>query len=621
MQKQKLVQRKTKKRSIDEAVDGSSSWLKKKIVLINKKNVKTWHGVAIIAFIAGITVSTIWMTRLDTVTHSQAVNKSSSDNKLDLNSFLANPPKDPDGKDQHFEKITTDNEIVLFSQRMIDNAVVEKDQSVYVFNKSNGKFKEKKIKYRSGLPKSLPLNLLTKEKAEAQVNGNSKFSTLYYASPDSDVFNINFDKSNPIWAVTSFDSNNYASLFVIDAITGKKLGNGNPPPSSGYSMTGPISYGSSCSDSWSSWSSNAASWYQKMGYTTETQTWPLKTQEMAKIQDPNIALFYELAHGASTIFINSCSESTYASDIKNWLSSYPAKKFAFIGSCDGLCSTGAGSFSYEFRKGSSTDTATIGYCGMSSSACSSCWTVSLNWQDNLFNYMNQGLTVKNAFDKANIDYPSCRINNCMRFAGDTNLVITDRTPDTQPPTISITSPANNSTVSGIVTMQANATDNVGISKVEFYANNSLLSSDTSAPYSFSFNSNSVQNGNVSLSAIAYDAANNKSSSVITVSVNNATDTVSPSVTISTPTDGAIVSGIVSIKASATDNVAVVGMYCYIDNVKLNSSTSDSLSCSWNTKKVATGAHVIMVKANDATGNTDYKTITVNLQSSNNGKKN
>ena len=42
------------------------------------------------------------------------------------------------------------------------------------------------------------------------------------------------------------------------------------------------------------------------------------------------------------------------------------------------------------------------------------------------------------------------------------------TPDTTPPVISITSPADSSTVSGSISIVALATDNIGVSNVQFY---------------------------------------------------------------------------------------------------------------------------------------------------------
>ncbi len=96
--------------------------------------------------------------------------------------------------------------------------------------------------------------------------------------------------------------------------------------------------------------------------------------------------------------------------------------------------------------------------------------------------------------------------------------------DTTPPTVSLTSPANGSTVSGSsVFLVANATDNVGVTKVEFLVDGTVVNSDISSPYSFSWNSTSLPNGSHTITAKAYDAAGNiTTSSSVTITVNNST---------------------------------------------------------------------------------------------------
>ena len=93
--------------------------------------------------------------------------------------------------------------------------------------------------------------------------------------------------------------------------------------------------------------------------------------------------------------------------------------------------------------------------------------------------------------------------------------------DTTPPTTSITSPANGATVSGTVTVSANASDSVGVTRVELYVDGSLVGSDTTSPYAISWNTTSASNGGHSLQTRAYDAATNVgSSAVVSVTVSN-----------------------------------------------------------------------------------------------------
>src|SRR5262249_40952911 len=56
--------------------------------------------------------------------------------------------------------------------------------------------------------------------------------------------------------------------------------------------------------------------------------------------------------------------------------------------------------------------------------------------------------------------------------------------DLQAPTVSFTSPTSTSTITSITTFQVSAQDPSGIARVDFYVDNVLRSSDTTAPYTF-----------------------------------------------------------------------------------------------------------------------------------------
>jgi subtilisin family serine protease len=95
--------------------------------------------------------------------------------------------------------------------------------------------------------------------------------------------------------------------------------------------------------------------------------------------------------------------------------------------------------------------------------------------------------------------------------------------DTIPPSTSITSPTAGSTLSGTTTISASASDNVGVTQVDFYVGSALIGSDTTSPYSISWNTTSSANGSYSLTTRARDAAGNVATSVaIPVTVSNST---------------------------------------------------------------------------------------------------
>lgn len=75
----------------------------------------------------------------------------------------------------------------------------------------------------------------------------------------------------------------------------------------------------------------------------------------------------------------------------------------------------------------------------------------------------------------------------------------------EPPTTSITSPQTGEEVSGIVTIEINATDDDGISRVEFYVNAGLEETDTAPPFQFNWDTSSFINGDHFIRAVVYDS--------------------------------------------------------------------------------------------------------------------
>src|SRR5687768_3613719 len=112
--------------------------------------------------------------------------------------------------------------------------------------------------------------------------------------------------------------------------------------------------------------------------------------------------------------------------------------------------------------------------------------------------------------------------------------------DVTPPAVSISAPAAGSMARGTVTVSANASDNVGVTGVQFRLDGAPLGAeDTAAPYSVAWNTVAASNGPHTLTAVARDAAGNTTTSgAVSVTVDNA----APTVAMTAPSSGAIVSG-------------------------------------------------------------------------------
>ena len=199
--------------------------------------------------------------------------------------------------------------------------------------------------------------------------------------------------------------------------------------------------------------------------------------------------------------------------------------------------------------------------------------------------------------------------------------------DYEAPAVNIFSPVGGNTVSGIVQVEVNASDNVAVSQVSLYAGGQLVGTDSSAPYQFSWDSSGVNDGNVTLIAYADDSSGNQgqSGNVVVLVVNQdpiappVEDQTPPGVVISNPANGSTVSRTVNITVSATDDIGVARLELYIDGVIRSTVNGESLSFGWNTRKVSDGVHTIEAIAFDQADNSSTQSIQVQVGGTTTGK--
>jgi hypothetical protein len=208
--------------------------------------------------------------------------------------------------------------------------------------------------------------------------------------------------------------------------------------------------------------------------------------------------------------------------------------------------------------------------------------------------------------------------------------------DTTPPTVSIGAPGASAKVSGLVPVSVSATDNVGVTRVDLLVNGTVYASDTTAPFGFSWDTTNLPDGSVTLQAKAYDAGGNLGTSS-SVSVTVANNTVPPTVTISNPASGAVVSGSVAISVSATDPDKVSQISLTIDGKQVALSYGPTLSYTWSVSTTSSGtatsakgkgkakqqqntttipsgtSHTITATALDPAGNKGTASVTVTVQ--------
>ena len=192
-------------------------------------------------------------------------------------------------------------------------------------------------------------------------------------------------------------------------------------------------------------------------------------------------------------------------------------------------------------------------------------------------------------------------------------------PDIINPSVSITSPTNNATVAGVISIVATASDNLGISHVDFAVDGAPIGTVVAAPYQVTWNSAGVTNGGHAVSATAFDAAGNHSMSTATVNVSNGCggcgDTTPPVVSVVAPADGSVLSGSVSVVANATDNVGVTQVSVLVDGTVIGTVYSPPYAVQWNSATVTNGWHTLTAIALDAVTNSGISAISVFVSNS------
>lgn len=170
-----------------------------------------------------------------------------------------------------------------------------------------------------------------------------------------------------------------------------------------------------------------------------------------------------------------------------------------------------------------------------------------------------------------------------------------------PPTVNITSPANNASFNAPanITIQANASDTNGtVTSVAFYSGTTLLGTDTSSPYSFAWNN--VAAGTYSLTAKATDNGSAVTTSApVSITVVGNTP---PTTSITSPVNNAtfIAPATITINAAASDaNGSVTSVAFYNGSTLLGTDTSSPYSFVWS--NVAIGNYSLTVRATDNQG--------------------
>ena len=158
-------------------------------------------------------------------------------------------------------------------------------------------------------------------------------------------------------------------------------------------------------------------------------------------------------------------------------------------------------------------------------------------------------------------------------------------------------------MSGAATMSASASDDVGVAGVQFQLDGlDVGAEDTAAPFSLTWNTTTTTNGPHTVTAVARDAAGNRTTSAeVGVFVNNATN--SEPVVMSRRRRPDRLSVALPRSARAPQTTWVSRGSVRIDGINLGAEdTTAPYGVSWTTTSVASGTHMVTAEARDSAGN-------------------
>jgi Tfp pilus assembly protein PilX len=177
---------------------------------------------------------------------------------------------------------------------------------------------------------------------------------------------------------------------------------------------------------------------------------------------------------------------------------------------------------------------------------------------------------------------------------------------------------------GLVTANFSATDNLSLASAELWRadyNSSTCTSgcnwtkvntatgNSSTSWSGSMTNTPPTGAQYLFGIHVIDGAGNVGTEGSLGTVLITSDATPPTVSITAPTAGAVVSGTAtSVTATASDNVGVVGVQFKLDGANLGAEvTSSPYSVTWNTTTASGGSHTLTAVARDAAGNSTTST--------------
>ena len=200
--------------------------------------------------------------------------------------------------------------------------------------------------------------------------------------------------------------------------------------------------------------------------------------------------------------------------------------------------------------------------------------------------------------------------------------------------INTTAPAAGATIAGTTLVSSRIAAPAATSAVDIYVDGSKVGTAPKIPanchsdvfadaavwytqafcdFKYSLNTRTLPDGAHTIRAVSVDP-NGATTGGPNVSVLVKNDTTAPSVRLTIPTQGSVVTGTITMTATASDNRGVARVDFIVDGSVVGSDTTSPYTASWNTKTVTDGNHLVAAQAFDSGGNASGRSqVTVRAQ--------
>jgi Domain of unknown function (DUF4082)/Bacterial Ig domain/Fibronectin type III domain/Lysyl oxidase len=195
----------------------------------------------------------------------------------------------------------------------------------------------------------------------------------------------------------------------------------------------------------------------------------------------------------------------------------------------------------------------------------------------------------------------------LQIEGEAVKVLEQTHPDSTPPTVTLTSPGAEATLSGTVTLSANASGPAPISSVQFLLDGQPIGAPVTAPpYTTQWSVGATPVGKHYLSAQATDGNGflGTAADVPVSAQGGSGGGEAPVVSIVNPAGGQTVSSTIPVSATVTGSAAISSVQFYLDGKPLGAPVTVSpWARSWDTTTATNGAHKLTATATDTSGST------------------